>query len=117
VREGHPLTSVEVRILEIPSKSEVVFDTKATNRAITPAPNQWKIIASTTVAFDESPASGTNYIVTANFQEPIVNTSGKYLYMGVLCSDLITMGFIETTYSDIEYNPWMFYATNGNANA
>lgn len=116
VREGHPLTSVEVRILEIPSKEEVTFNTTSTNNAITPAPNKWKIIASATVAFEESPAPGTNHIVTVNFSNPIVNTEGKYLYMGVLCSDLITMGFIETTYEDIEYNPWIFYATNGNTN-
>lgn len=109
VREEHPLSSIEVRILEMPAASEVI----AATRGVTPTPKSWKIIASTTVDFEKSPEAGLYQIITADFDKVIENADGKYLFLAVLCSDLITMGFFKTTYDDIEYNPWIYYATNG----
>jgi hypothetical protein len=113
-RTDYPITAITVKILEIPDVSTVVFGT-STSAPYTPKPAEWTVVAEKTVSFGEDNALtvGSYNLVECEFNEVIENSEGKYYYLAILCNNRVTMGFFETTYNDIEFNPWMWYATNG----
>ena len=113
-RTDYPVTSITVKILEMPLLSDVAFGT-ANHNPYTPKPNSWTVLAEKTITFDEDNMliTGTYNLVECEFDTIISNNNGKYLFLAVLCNNLVTMGFFKTTYYDIEFNPWIFYSTNG----
>lgn len=113
-RTDYPITAITVRVLEMPLLSDITLGTSGTN-PYTPKPNGWNILAEKTISFDEDNmlTTGTYNLVECEFSDVILNSDGKYLFLAVLCNNRATMGFFKTTYSDIEFNPWIFYATNG----
>lgn len=115
-REGYPISTITVKILEIPDVSAVVFGT-STSAPYTPKPAEWTVVAEKTVSFGEDNALivGSYNLVECEFDEIIENSAGKYYYLAILCNNRVTMGFFKTTYNDIEFNPWMWYATNGSS--
>lgn len=117
-REGYPISSITARILELPPLSDVVLGSSTSN-PYSPKPAQWTEVASKTVGFDEDNALvvGSYNIVEVEFNEVIENSEGKYYALSVTCNNRVTMGFFKTTYQDIEFNPWIWYATNGASTA
>lgn len=113
-RTDYTITSITVQILEIPALSDVTLGS-SNSSPYTPTPSNWTVVASKVVNFDEDNAlvvGGYNY-VECEFDEVINNTEGKYYYLSICCNNRVTMGFFKTTYSDIEFNPWIWYATDG----
>lgn len=113
-RTDYPITSITVKVLEMPLLSDITLGTNGTN-PYTPKPSGWTVLAEKTVSFDEDNAltTGTYNLVECEFNDIILNNDGKYLFLAILCNNLATMGFFKSTYSDIEFNPWIFYSTNG----
>lgn len=109
VREGYPLKSIVVNIYEMPPMSEVTIKTSG----VSPRPINWNMLATSTVFFEDSPVAGIQSIITVDFDEVVQNAEGKYLFMLVRCDNRITMGYVNKTYDDIEYNPWIYYDTVG----
>lgn len=108
-RTDYPITLINLKIWELPDASEVTAD----NYGLTPVPTSWKLLGQTKVSFDQSPEVGKYHIITADFDETIVNADGKYLVMGIFCNNYVTMGLVKCTYDDIPYNPWTYYAIEG----
>lgn len=115
-RTDYPITSITVKVLEMPSLSDITLGTGGTN-PYTPKPSGWTVLAGKTISFDEDNAltTGTYNLIECEFDDVILNNDGKYLFLAILCNNLATMGFFKSTYSDIEFNPWIFYSTNGSA--
>lgn len=115
-RTDCPITSITVKVLEMPSLSDITLGTSGTN-PYTPKPSGWTVLAGKTISFDEDNAltTGTYNLIECEFDDVILNNDGKYLFLAILCNNLATMGFFKSTYSDIEFNPWIFYSTNGSA--
>lgn len=115
-REGYPITTITVKILEIPNFSDVILGT-STAAPYTPKPANWQVVAEKVLGFDEEDSLevGSYNLIECEFNDIVENSEGKYYYLSVLCNNLVTMGFFKTEYEDIEFNPWMWYATNGNS--
>ena len=113
-RTDYPITAITVRILEVPALANVTLGTSISS-PFTPKPAEWTEVVSKTVSFVEDNALtvGTYNLVEVEFDEVIDNSSGKYYYLAIMCNNRATMGFFKTTYNDIEFNPWIWYATNG----
>lgn len=110
-RADCPITTVTVKIFEMPPASEVTLNTSG--RGVLPYPDKWtNELASKTVIYRNGLSTGTN-IIEVDFDQTIENAMGKYLYIGIMCDNLVTMGLIRNTYRDIAYNPWCYYTTNG----
>lgn len=113
-RTDYTITSITVQILEIPAFSDVVLGSSASN-PYNPTPSNWTVVASKILNFGEDNAlvvNNYNYI-ECEFDEIINNSEGKYYYLSVCCNNRVTMGFFKTIYDDIEFNPWIWYATGG----
>ena len=113
-RTDKPITTITVKILELPNLEEVTFGTAT--YAVTPRPTSWKILQEKVITIDGEEVTLTENswnILSCQFDEPIINEDGKYLFLAVLCNNLVTMGFFKTIYNDIPYNPWIYYSTSG----
>lgn len=113
-RTDYPISAITVKILELPSFADVTLGT-STSFPFDPRPAGWSVIAEKTISFTEDNALtvGSYNLVECEFNEVIENSEGKYYYLAILCNNRVTMGFFKTTYNDIEFNPWIWYATNG----
>lgn len=109
VREGSPISSIVVKIGKLPEKNNISFSTYG----VTPTPMNWDTLCSVEITFDEPLSEPGITYVNANLPSIIKNESGDYLFIGILCSAYATLGVVTNTYSDIPYNPWYYYATEG----
>lgn len=116
-RIDYPITSITVKILEVPALSTITLGTSS-SQPYTPRPSNWSVVAAKTINFDEDNALTIDIynLVECEFDEVITNSNGKYYYLSIMCDNLVTMGFFKTTYNDIEFNPWIWYGTNGSSN-
>ena len=112
-RKDKPITSIRVVLCKVPPLSEVTKNTLG----VTPRPNEWEIVAEKTLRYAESLEEATTLTLSCDFETIIENADKEYLYLGILCDNLVTMGIIGINYNDIEYNPWCYYATSGSQNA
>ena len=110
-RNGYNLTSVTVKVLEMPSSAEVT----AGAWGVTPSPLNWKVLAEQTVSFTEPLSTDKPTIVTADFDNMVENASGKGVFLAILGNARCSMGYCLVRQDDIEYNPWIYYAVDGRA--
>ena len=79
-RTDYPITAITVKVLEVPSWSEITLGT-STSSPYTPKPKDWTVLAEKTVSFvDEDSALnvGTYNLVECEFNDIIANEDGKY---------------------------------------
>ena len=110
-RVDYPISSITVKIAEVPPIGEVTIDTWG----VLPRPKDWNMLAEKTVAIPEDkPLSTESYnLIEVDFDNVITNEDGRYLYLAILCDTRATLGYFSKNYADIEYNPWTYYTTNG----
>lgn len=110
VRAGYPISEISVRVYKMPPAEDVTF----TEHGVTPAPKNWELIGSTTITYEESLTAAGAYTISADFEGIVNNSANDHLVLGILCSNIVTMGLAEKSYPNIPYNPWAYYETSGN---
>lgn len=109
-RSGYDLTSIEVRILEMPDKSSV---TPSARFGVTPTPASWTVLAQKTINYLKPLPVDAVTIATVDFDEIIENATGKHLFIAILGNARCSLGYCLINHSDIPYNPWIYYAVEG----
>ena len=109
-RSGYPISSLTVEILELPNIEDITFASAGVN----PDPDSWTVLGKQTINLtDPITDTASPTLVTMEFDQRVVNTNDKYLMAKIYSNVQCTFRIGKATYSDIPYNPWFYWTTNG----